>query len=256
MSLLSVDGAQLETRWWQAPDAVGAPMVLLHEGLGSVSSWRDFPTALATRTGRDVFTYSRRGYGRSTPRARPWPLDFMEREGIDTLPRVLDAAGIDRAVLVGHSDGGSIAIVAAAAHPERVAALVLLAAHVFVEEVTRTSIAAMRERYRSGNDVRTRLAGHHARVDAMFDGWCDVWLDPRFKTWNLEPWLTRVRCPTLVLQGADDAYGTTAQVAALVRGLAGPTTSAIIQNCGHALHRDQPAVVLHDVAGFLSTTPG
>lgn len=251
-----VDGVRLEARWWRTPGACEAPLVLLHEGLGSVSLWRDFPAALATRTGRDVFAYSRRGYGRSAPGNGPLPLDFMETEGAVTVPRVLDAAGIERAVLVGHSDGGSIALLTAAAWPARVEALVLLAAHIFVEDVTVASIAAMRDRYRSTADLRARLSRHHAHVDEMFKGWSDVWLDPRFKSWNIEPWLAKAGCPTLVLQGADDAYGTAAQVHSLTDRLSGPTTASLIQNCGHILHRDQPAVVLHHVAHFLATIPG
>lgn len=249
---LVVDDQRLEARWWRTPGADAVPLVLLHEGLGSVSLWRDFPDALATRTRRDVLAYSRRGYGRSDVRNGRWPLDFMEIEGT-TLPRVLDAAGIDRAVLVGHSDGGSIALLTAAASPARVDALVLLAAHAFVEDVTVASIATMRERYRSTGELRARLSRHHAHADEMFEGWSDVWLDPRFKCWNIEPRLSRVGCPTLVLQGADDGYGTRAQVDAIASGIGGSVAAAIIQKCGHALHRDQPAIVLHHAAAFLAS---
>jgi pimeloyl-ACP methyl ester carboxylesterase len=253
---LTIDGAHLESRWWRTPGADVPPLVLLHEGLGCVSSWRDFPGVLAARTGRDVFAYSRRGYGQSAARAEPLPLDFMEIEGTRVVPRVLDAIGVDRAALVGHSDGGSIALLAAATWPARVEALVLLAAHVFVEDVTVASIATMRERYRSTTELRARLSRHHAHVDEMFGGWSDVWLDPRFKTWNIEEWLARVKAPALVLQGTNDAYGTPLQVDAIARGLAGPVTTALIQNCGHALQRDQPVAILHHIARFLAAIPG
>jgi pimeloyl-ACP methyl ester carboxylesterase len=250
MSFVSVEGASLEARWWRTP-GTGVPIVLLHEGLGSVGLWRAFPAALAMRTSRSVLAYSRRGYGASDARGAPLALDFMEREARDIVPRVLDAAGIDRAVLFGHSDGGSIALLAAAAWPARVAALVLLAPHVFVEEVTLASIARMRDQYRS-TDLRDRLARHHRHVEEAFGGWNDVWLDPGFKSWNIEAALPRVVCPVLVLQGLEDEYGTANQLRAIERHVTGPVTSCVIQNCGHSPHRDQPAAVLHHVAGFLA----
>jgi pimeloyl-ACP methyl ester carboxylesterase len=250
MAAIVVNGASLEARWWPTP-GTALPIVLLHEGLGSVGLWREFPAALATRTSRSVFAYSRRGYGGSDPRGAPLALDFMEREALEVVPRVLDAAGIDRAVLFGHSDGGSIALLAAAAWPTRVAALVLLAAHVFVEDVTVASIARIRDQYRS-TDLRDRLARHHRHVDEAFGGWNDVWLDPEFKSWNIEAALPRVACPVLILQGLEDEYGTPNQVRAIERGVIGPVTAHLIQNCGHSPHRDQQSAVLHHVAGFLA----
>jgi pimeloyl-ACP methyl ester carboxylesterase len=201
MDHVRVDGARLEARWWnREAGAAGTPLVLLHEGLGSVSAWKDFPAALACRTGRAVFAYSRRGHGRSDARGAGLLVRFMHDEAEHTLPRVLDAAGIERAVLVGHSDGASIALLAAAAWPARVEALVLEAPHVFVEALSIESITRMRDLYATTN-LRTRLARHHSHVDEVFRGWNDVWLDPEFKEWNIEASLPAVTCPLLVLQG-------------------------------------------------------
>jgi pimeloyl-ACP methyl ester carboxylesterase len=247
MDHVLVSGSRLEVRWWNRDvHPAVAPIVLLHEGLGSVPGWKDFPAALAARTHRAVFAYSRRGYGRSDPRGAPLTTRFMHDEAVHTLPQVLDAAGIDHAVLLGHSDGGSIALLAAAAWPARIDALVLEAPHVFVEPLSIASIRRMRELYATTN-MRERLARHHVHVDEAFRGWNDVWLDPAFARWNIEAELPRVRCPTRVLQGADDEYGTWAQALAIMRLVAGPVQARLIQNCGHSPHRDHPSVVLDEV---------
>ncbi|MEZ5293589.1 MAG: alpha/beta hydrolase [Vicinamibacterales bacterium] len=248
-----VDGVVLEARWWPAAaPAPGVPIVLLHEGLGSVSLWRGFPALLAEVTSRPVFAYSRRGYGRSAARGRGLALDFMETEAA-VVPRVLDAAGIARAVLFGHSDGGSIALLAAATVPSRVEALVLEAPHVFVEDLSVASIARMRDQW-AASDLRARLARHHQHVDEAFLGWNGVWLDPAFRAWTIEPVLSRVACPTLVLQGIDDEYGTVAQVEAIAAQTAGTVETALLPHCGHSPHRDRPAEVLSRTAAFLART--
>lgn len=257
MSLLLVDGARLEARWWQPPVArPEAPLVLLHEGLGSVSSWRDFPARLASHTGRPVFAYSRRGHGRSDAREGPLDVRFMHREADTVLPHVLDAAGIARAVLVGHSDGGSIALLAAARWPGRVAALVLEAPHVFVEALSVASIRRVRERYLADERFRARLAAHHARADEVFHGWTDVWLSAAFRAWTIGAEVRQVKCPVLALQGLDDEYGTPAQVRAIARLAPGPVTVSLIQKCGHSPHRDQPAAVLDQLSGFIGQWHG
>jgi pimeloyl-ACP methyl ester carboxylesterase len=252
-----VDGVRLEAGWWQPaePAAGGAPLVLLHEGLGSVSTWRDFPARLAARTGRGVFAYSRRGHGRSEPRGTGLAMRFMHDEAA-VLPRVLDAAGITRAVLVGHSDGGSIALLAAAAIPDRVAALVVEAPHVFVEERSIASIRAIRDRYAGDAQLRARLAAHHRHVDEMFYGWNDVWLDDDFRAWTIGDEIRRVTCPVLALQGLEDEYGTPAHVQAIQRLAAGPVTLSLIQKCGHSPHRDHPEIVLDRVAAFIAQPHG
>jgi pimeloyl-ACP methyl ester carboxylesterase len=254
MPFLTVDGARLESRWWQPAEPATAepPVVLLHEGLGSVSTWRDFPAEVAARTGRAVFAYSRRGHGQSDSRREALAVDFMHREADEVVPRVLDAAGLDRAVLFGHSDGGSIALLAAASHPARVAALALEAPHVFVEDLSIASITAIGDRYRRDPDLRRRLAAHHAHVDEVFRGWNDIWLSADFRAWNIEAEVAAVQCPVLVVQGADDEYGTTAQIDAIAQRLNTPLTAIVIQKCGHSPHRDQPSVVLDHLSLFMA----
>lgn len=255
---LRIGGVVLEAQSW-APDgpASGDPIVLLHEGLGSVSAWRDFPAVLAARVQRAVFAYSRRGHGRSDPHGGALAADFMHREAEAVVPRVLDAAGIERALLLGHSDGGSIALLAAARWPDRVRALALEAPHVFVEPLSIASIAAIRERYAAQDGrLRARLAAHHADVDGMFYGWNDVWLSPTFRPWTIESELPTVRCPVLVVQGVDDEYGTAAQVRAIERLVAGPVQVELIQKCGHSPHRDQPTVVLDRLTTFMRRMDG
>ena len=226
------------------------PLVLLHEGLGSVRRWRDLPATLSERTDRRVFAYSRFGHGASDPPATPHSTQFMHEEA-EFLPEILDAAALSRVILLGHSDGGSIAILAAARFPERIAGLILEAPHVFVEDAGLDSIDHMRARYRN-SDLRERLTKHHQHVDVVFSGWCDVWLDPAFKAWNIEADLPRVICPTLVIQGELDRYGTLAQVDAIERQVAGPVERLVLPDCGHTPHRDQRDPVLDAMTRFVS----
>jgi pimeloyl-ACP methyl ester carboxylesterase len=236
----------MEIAWHGTPSK--RAIVLLHEGLGSVSAWRDFPRTLHEKTGRSVFVYSRYGYGASRPITPPRPLDYMQIEGRDVLPRLLEAVGIEEALLVGHSDGGSIALVYAGSEPKiRVRGLALLAAHVFCEDLSVRSIEAAREAYVTG-DLRARLSKHHRDVDGAFWGWNGAWLDPRFREWNLEEYLPRVQVPTLVIQGRDDPYGTLAQVHAIERGLHVDSTSVILASCGHAPHRERTTETLEAIA--------
>lgn len=224
-------------------------LVLLHEGLGSVSTWRDFPDALATRTGCPVLVYSRAGHGASPPPDAPRGVRFMHDEATVVLPALLQQFAIDTPVLVGHSDGGSIALIYAGTRPAR--GLVLLAPHVFVEDCSIESIARMRELYAT-TDLRARLARHHADVDAAFHGWNDVWLNPAFREWNIEEYLRAITCPVLVLQGEDDEYGTRAQVDAIAAQVSGPVDVELLPRCGHAPHRDQREKVLERVAAFVA----
>jgi pimeloyl-ACP methyl ester carboxylesterase len=256
MDHVVVDGARLEARWWQpAEPPGGVPLVLLHEGLGSVSTWRDFPARLAGRSGRAVFAYSRRGHGRSEARGSGLAIRFMHDEAA-ALPRVLDAAGVDRAVLVGHSDGGSIALLAAAAAPARVAALVVEAPHLFVEERSVASIRAIRDRYVRDPPLRARLAAHHLHVDEVFYAWSDIWLSDDFRSWTIGDEVRRVVCPVLALQGLDDEYGTPAQVQAIRRLAAGLVSVSLIQKCGHSPHRDHPQTVLDQLSAFIAQPHG
>ncbi|HEX9109776.1 MAG TPA: alpha/beta hydrolase, partial [Longimicrobiales bacterium] len=235
--------------------AEAAPtLVFLHEGLGSVSLWRDFPARLAQATGLGALVYSRRGYGRSDPVPLPRPVRFMHDEA-EVLEKVLDAAGVRQAIPVGHSDGASIALIHAATYPgERVRALVLEAPHVFVEDVSVASIAAIGDEYRS-TDLPRRLARHHGdNTDGAFRGWNEVWLDPAFRAWDIQALLPRIRMPALVLQGEDDEYGTPAQVEAIGRGVSAPVESHLLASCGHSPHRDRPEAVLAAVTAFLRKT--
>jgi pimeloyl-ACP methyl ester carboxylesterase len=220
----------------------GLTLVLLHEGLGSVSAWRDFPARLATASGLGVLVYSRWGYGRSDPVTLPRPLTYMHDEGLVALPELLDAAGVRDAVLVGHSDGGSIALVHAGSGRagKRVRALALLAPHVFCEDVSVESIAKARDAYLHA-DLRTRLAKHHGEnVDGAFWGWNGAWLDPEFLRWNIEEYLPRITVPVLAVQGDADPYGTLAQVDAIERGVRGPFTRLVMPGVGHAPWRERP----------------
>jgi pimeloyl-ACP methyl ester carboxylesterase len=218
--------------------------------------WRDWPARLACETGRRVLVYSRAGYGGSDPVPLPRPLDYMEREGDQALPALLDAAGIHASLLVGHSDGGSIALVhaATAADPARVRALALLAPHVFCEETSVRSIAAAGEQFLHG-DLRERLARYHgANVDVAFWGWNRAWLDPAFPDdFDLRGYLPRVRVPTLVIQGDADPYGTLAQVETIVRGVAGPASTLILPGVGHAPQRERPEETTRAIVEFART---
>ena len=206
MSSITVSGRHLETQEIEG-DATRRPLILLHEGLGSVGLWRGFPERLAEATGRRLIAFSRFGHGRSDPPPEPRTPAFFHEEALEVLPELLTVLGAPQPILVGHSDGASIALIHAAGHP--VEGLVLLAPHVFVEDITVERIRETREAY-AADGLRDRMARHHDDPDAAFWGWCDVWLDPAFRRWNLEPEAARVTAPALLIQGADDPYGTLA----------------------------------------------
>ncbi|HEX6977680.1 MAG TPA: alpha/beta hydrolase [Alphaproteobacteria bacterium] len=231
----------------RAPDLPA--IVMLHEGLGSVSLWRDVPATLAAATGRRVFVYSRRGYGKSDPAPLPRPVDYMHDEAFLVLPEVLQARRIERPILVGHSDGASIAILHAARHP--VSGLVLMAPHVFVEDLSIASIAEAKTAYET-TDLRARLARHHDDVDNAFWGWNDIWLNPAFRSWNIEAYLPQVTAPVLIIQGVEDQYGTIAQVDAIERQVRGPARRLMLSPCRHSPHRDQPEQTLAAITKFVA----
>jgi pimeloyl-ACP methyl ester carboxylesterase len=249
---LTVDGTTLEAARW---GGVGPPeIVLLHEGLGSVGLWRDFPARLAEATGRGVAAYSRAGYGRSASISLPRPLSYMHDEARTTLPRVLDALGARRVVLLGHSDGASIAAISAAGlgvapHGAEIAGLILIAPHFFVEDVSLASIAAAREAYRAG-DLRARLSRHHRDVEAAFRGWNEAWLDPGFRAWRIDDLLPNVTAPVLLIQGSADEYGTMAQIAAAERALPHPPEILVVPGAGHAPHASHQTPVVAACAAF------
>ncbi len=238
---------------WVGGAGAGAPLVVfLHEGLGSLAMWKDYPAALCGAAGVRGLVYSREGYGASTPRppAERWPVDFMHRQAHDVLPALFAHLAIDRwPWLFGHSDGGSIALLYAAAYPDRVAGVIAVAPHLFVEDVSITSIDAARTAYGT-TDLRARLARYHADPDSAFWGWNDIWLDPAFRSWNIEAALPSIRCPVLAVQGEDDEYGTMAQVEGVAR-LVPQARLVKLPACGHSPHRDQPAALTDAVVAFL-----
>lgn len=247
-----VAGSRLECRWVGETAAKGPVLVFLHEGLGCVALWRDFPEALCQTLGLRGFIYSRAGYGGSDACALPRPLTYHQTEALEVLPGVLDAAGIEDAILIGHSDGGSIAIVHAGSEGAgRVRAIVTLAAHVFNEDLSVQGIQAARKAFETG-DLRGRLERYHgANVDCAFYGWNDTWLSPGFRTWNLEAFLPGIKVPALILQGAEDQYGTPSQVAAIVAGIGSTARSCLIPNCGHAPHLEQPEATIELIRKFI-----
>jgi pimeloyl-ACP methyl ester carboxylesterase len=232
--------------------ATGPLVVFLHEGLGSLSMWRDFPERLCAAAGCRGLVYSRPAYGRSTPRpaGERWGPDFMHRQAHELLPALLDALGVQPPyALFGHSDGGSIALLHAARFPARVACAVVLAPHIVVEDISVRSIEATRGAYLN-TDLRARLARHHADVDSTFWGWNDIWLDSRFRGWSIEAEIGTIACPLLAVQGLDDEYGTLAQIRGIRQRL--PQTQLLeLADCAHSPHRDQPETLITAAAAFI-----
>lgn len=252
--ILSVDGVDLEARWVGPPPDGGTTLVYLHEGLGSITHWRETPEAIANAVGRPGLVYSRQGYGHSTPVQVPRPLSYMHDEAA-RLKEVLAAALIQDAILIGHSDGASIALIATGAGHVSPRALVLIAPHVFVEDVSVASIAAAADAFSAG-DLRGKLARHHADVSGAFWGWNRAWLDPDFRAWNLEELLPAITVPILIVQGDADEYGTIAQVEAIRAGVAGPVSVEIVAGAGHAPFRDAPDLVHVRIAEFVRSVQG
>jgi len=248
---LELGDQRLEYRFIGPRPQEASTLVLLHEGLGSVSMWGDFPERLAEATGCGIFVYSRRGYGRSSPASLPRTLDFMHEEARKTLPRILDAIGFKRGLLVGHSDGGSIAaIYGGSIQDHRLAGLVLIAPHFIVEDVTEASIRAFREAYET-TDLRERLARHHEDVDATARGWSDVWLTNDFRQWDLSDDLAHIRVPVLIVQGTDDQYGTVRQIEIAQEECHCPVEVKLLPGVRHVPHREAPEATLAAVADFV-----
>jgi pimeloyl-ACP methyl ester carboxylesterase len=244
------DGKRLETVAYGPPPDQSPIIIMLHEGLGCIALWRDFPARLAAATGCGVFAYSRAGYGGSERIDLPRPLDYMSREAHLSLPVVLEAIGFERGVLLGHSDGASIAAIYAGERvDERIRGLVLMAPHVFTEEMGLASIAEARRAYEA-SDLRAKLAKYHAHVDSAFLGWNGAWLDPGFKAWNIEQAVSRWRVPALIIQGADDQYGTLEQVRAIEARSPAPVTSRILDACRHSPQFDRPEATIEAIVRF------
>jgi pimeloyl-ACP methyl ester carboxylesterase len=233
------------------PDAAPT-LVLLHEGLGCVGLWGDFPDKLAAATGLGVFVYSRAGYGQSSPVALPRPLSYMHDEARDTLPRLLDTIGFRRGLLVGHSDGASIAAIYAGSHQDhRIGGLVLIAPHFFTEDSGIRSIEEARQAYDTG-DLRERLARWHADVDHTFRGWNGAWLDPAFRKWDITDFLAYIRVPILIVQGEDDQYGTVKQIEAAERECYCPVEVALLKGARHSPQREAPEATLQAISEFVT----
>jgi pimeloyl-ACP methyl ester carboxylesterase len=248
---------QIEYQWLAAAGVRDdAPLVVfLHEGLGSVAMWKDYPQALCDAGGYRGLVLSRPGYGRSTPRSanERWDVDFMHRQAEELLPSFFERLGVQTPWLFGHSDGASIALIHAAQDPASVAGVVAVAPHIMVEDLSIASIEAARDAYAS-TDLRQRLARYHDDADSAFYGWNDVWLDPRFRAWSIEALLPRVRCPILALQGADDEYGTLAQVEG-IRAAVPHAEVVVLEHCRHSPHREQPQALTGAVTAFIARHP-
>ena len=252
---IDINGCNLEYRWIGERTGGSAVLVFLHEGLGCVSLWRDFPEKLSNRVGLPALAYSRAGYGRSDPVALPRPVRFMHDEA-GVLGKLLDRFNIDKAVLVGHSDGASISLIhAGGTRCAGVKALILEAPHVFTEPAQLESIARMAEVYRT-TGLRERLSRYHGdNTDIAFRGWNDVWLDPDFKSWNIEEFLPPITAPMLLVQGSDDEYGTMRQLEAIRNQVGGPVEIFELQQCGHSPHREHPGPTLEAMASFIRRHP-
>jgi pimeloyl-ACP methyl ester carboxylesterase len=240
---------------WIVPERTSAPLVVfLHEGLGSLSMWKDFPQALCDAVGVRGLVYSRPGYGRSTPPAAEpaWDLDFLHRQAHEVLPALLDTLGVQHPVwLFGHSDGGSIALLHAARFSQRVAGAIVLAPHIMVEDLSVRNIAQARIAYRE-TDMRQRLAKYHDDPDTAFWRWNDIWLHPPFKQWSIEGEIASIACPLLAIQGIDDEYGTLEQIRGIRRRVS-HTALLELAECGHSAHKDQPARVIAAARAFITS---
>ena len=247
---LPIGASELEYRMLgPAPD--DAPtIVMLHEGLGSVGLWGDFPEKLQAATGCGVFAYSRAGYGASTPVTLPRPLDYMHTEALETLPKLLEQIGFRRGLLLGHSDGASIAaIYAGGVADHRVRAVVMIAPHFVVEDVSVASIAEIKTAYET-TELRAKLRRWHRDVDNAFYGWNGAWLDPKFRDWDICEYLAYIRVPVAILQGVDDKYGTIRQVEIAREECYCPVDVTIIPGAGHSPHREAPEATLHAITEF------
>lgn len=250
--MIEVAGVELAVqrfRWSGRPAA--RTLVLLHDSLGCITTWRDLPQELGKTIGCDVLVYDRQGYGRSAPFGpEPRTADYMHKEA-DVLQELLKEEGIPEAILFGHSDGGTTALLAAALHPARIAAVITAGAHVFVEEVTLNGIRAAERQYAT-TDLRARLMKHHGdRTDALFHAWTKTWRAPFFRDWDITAEIGRIQCPVLVLQGVDDNYGTEAQVDAIVSAVGDAAQKYMIPGAAHTPHKEAPAITQELVVQFL-----
>jgi pimeloyl-ACP methyl ester carboxylesterase len=249
--LLDIGPQRLEYRFIGPRPGEAPTLVLLHEGLGCVGLWNDFPEKLSAATGAGVFVFSRAGYGKSSPVNLPRPLSYMHDEAQETLPRLLDAIGFQRGVLIGHSDGASIGAIYAGSHQDhRIGGLVLIAPHFFTEDPGIDSIVEATKAYETG-DLRARLSRWHADVDNAFKGWNDAWLDPEFRNWDITGFLAYIRVPVLIVQGEDDQYGTVKQIEVAQEECYCPVEVALLPGARHSPQRDAPEATLGVISEFV-----
>jgi pimeloyl-ACP methyl ester carboxylesterase len=249
---LTIGPQQLEYRFIGPGPDEAPTLVLLHEGLGCVGLWNDFPDKLSAATGAGVLVYSRAGYGKSSAVRLPRPLSYMHDEAREMLPRVLEAIGFQRGLLIGHSDGASIAAIYAGSHQDhRIGGLVLIAPHFFTEDPGLASIAEAKNAYATG-DLRARLSRWHADVDNAFKGWNDAWLDPEFRKWDITEFLAYVRVPVLIVQGEDDQYGTAKQIEVAQQECYCPVEVALLPGARHSPQREAPEPTLKTISEFVA----
>ncbi|CAL95662.1 alpha/beta fold hydrolase [Azoarcus olearius] len=256
MKTVTINGTRLEyVRLPSAHPREGAPaIVFLHEGLGSVSMWRDFPQKVADATGCEAVVYSRAGYGRSDPAVLPRAVGYMHDEGLAVLPALLAELDLERPILFGHSDGGSIALICAGGTDTPLAGVIAMAPHVLVEDISVSSIAQAKVAWTT-TDLPARLGKYHQDVDAVFRGWNDIWLHPDFRAWNIEEYLPRIAVPVMAIQGEDDEYGTMDQIDRIARG-AKDVELVKLADCRHSPHKDQPQAVIDAVVEFVGRVGG
>ena len=248
---LVIGDKKLEYQSWGPSPEQAPTLIMLHEGLGCVELWRDFPQKLASETGFGVFVYSRAGHGKSDSCELPRPVDYMSVEAEQILPQVLDQIGFQRGVLLGHSDGASIAsIYTGFRQDHRVRGLILIAPHFFTEDTGLEEIAQIRDEYET-TDLRARMGKYHRDPDNAFRGWNDAWLDPEFKEWNIADAIDYFRIPVLAIQGTNDPYGTLAQIEEIEQRIYSPLDTEIIDGCEHAPHIEEPARTLSSIASYL-----
>ena len=249
-SQLKSNGKSLEYSCYGPSPDQATTILLLHEGLGCVALWRDFPAKLAKASGFGVMAYSRAGYGQSDPADLPRPLDYMTREAVDSLPQLIAAAGLQQIILLGHSDGASIAaIYGGSVEDHRVRGLILMAPHFFTEDMGLASIAEAKVAYEN-TDLSTRMSKYHNNPDNAFYGWNDSWLHADFKNWNITDVIDYIRVPVLAIQGREDQYGTTAQIEALKAQLYAPLETVLLENCQHTPFLEQPDLTLRSITNF------
>jgi pimeloyl-ACP methyl ester carboxylesterase len=257
-AFLQAGNHRLEYRWVRPAAARAHPqrpaLVFLHEGLGCAGLWKTFPDRVAEATGCPALVFSRYGYGKSDRLATARQVDYMHREALDTLPEVLCQLAVAAPILIGHSDGASIALIHAGAGTWQVRGVVAMAPHVFVEDITFGSIAQAKVAFET-TDLAQKLGRYHDDPASTFRGWNDIWLHPDFRRWNIESYLPDITCPVLLVQGADDQYGTLAQVEAIARQVRGPIEQVVLPSCGHSPHVDQKEATLEAIARFVARLP-